>query len=71
MIESRGSIVGVFLLPEWPPSVRPAAQTSFRDAEAVPESCRIDEFRNARRRRQSRSPQQAGSPPSEPFLNGR
>ena len=33
---------------------------SFRHAVALPESYRINEFRNAQRRRQSRSPELAG-----------
>ena len=45
------------------------SEMSFRGAVAVPKSYRIDEFRYARRSRQSRSPEQAGSSPSEPFLN--
>ena len=53
-------LIGAFLRQERPPSVRPSAEMSFRNAVAVPKSYRIDEFRNARRRRQSRSPELAG-----------
>ena len=44
------------------PSVRLVAETSARHAVAMPESYRIDDFRDARKR-QSRSPKQAGWPP--------
>ena len=55
------SINGAFLHPDRPPSVRPSEEISSRHAVAVPESYGIDEFRDARRRRQSRWPEVAGS----------
>jgi hypothetical protein len=58
---------GIFR-PESLSSVRPAAEASFRHGKSVPESYRIDEFKNARRRRLSRSPEPAGSPPRNRFL---
>jgi hypothetical protein len=45
----KGWVDDEFLRPEWPSSVRPNAELSFRGAVAVPESYRIDEFRNALR----------------------
>ena len=44
---------------------------SFRGAVDVPESYRIDEFRDAWRRHQSRSPEPAGLPLASRFLTGR
>jgi hypothetical protein len=49
----------VFFRQESPSSVRPSAELSLRNAKAVSESYRIDEFCEAVRRRQSRSPEQA------------
>ena len=43
----------------------------FLGTGAVPESYHVDGFRNALASCRSRSPQPAGSPPREPFLNGR
>jgi hypothetical protein len=63
MSPEDGWVDDVPLRSVWPPSVRPTAETSFRNAVAVPESYRIDEFGDAGRMR--RSPEPAGSP----FLN--
>ena len=69
----RGSkIVGLprHCRPERPPSVTSAPELNFRHGKSVPESYGIDELRDAWRRRQSRSPEQAGSSPAGPFLKG-
>jgi hypothetical protein len=59
------SFDGVFHRRKRPPNVRPSAEISLRRAQAWPKSYRIDGFRDAQRRRQSRLPKPAASP----FLN--
>jgi hypothetical protein len=54
------SVDDAFLRSVLSPSVRPAAVMSSRHGKSVPKSYRIYEFRNARCRRQSRSPWQTG-----------
>jgi hypothetical protein len=49
MILENPSFAGVFFPAKRPPSVKPSAEMSFQGAVAVPESYRIDEFRNTLR----------------------
>jgi hypothetical protein len=49
-----------FSRPDLPGSVTPGPQLSSRHSVAVPESYRIDEFRNCRRKSQSLSSEPTG-----------